>query len=60
MNVDAARILEWLRQEHVGRYPATIARRSGIPRERVDGALTLLIAVGMVRRESNGTVKATS
>lgn len=58
MNLDAALVLQYLRQEGVGRLPATIARRLDLPRERIDGALTLLIAVGKVERAPHGAVHA--
>lgn len=58
MNTDAAQVLLWLTKTEVARKPSTVAKYTDIPRERVDGALTLLVAIGKVKRNSDGTVEA--
>lgn len=57
MNLDAAFVFKYLEKEKVGRQPATIARKLSLSRQRVNGALVLLEAIGWVEKLPHGTVQ---
>jgi hypothetical protein len=52
MNLDATTIARWLNGQPVARKPTVIARYTGIPIDRVRGALTLLEAVDKAEKDA--------